>query len=182
MGRGVAAPPHVEWEGRREGEGGRGQGGGGDGDGGQEGGGDGGGGQGGGGDAGGGQEESENVVDYVGGWIAHRYATFLCSWDSLVGQITNVCRTVQLKRKGQVAIGLVRGLLKRSSVEIEGQFILSSWVRNLQTRLLNEIQLDESFNFQGSWFEIETGEAVSILYLEGGEAVKNGEDKRYHCC
>ena len=31
MGRGVAAPPHVEWEGRREGEGGRGQGGGGDG-------------------------------------------------------------------------------------------------------------------------------------------------------
>ena len=43
MGRGVAAPPHVEWEGRREGEGERGQGGGGDG--------------------GCGQEESENVVD-----------------------------------------------------------------------------------------------------------------------
>ena len=55
MGRGVAAPPHVEWEGRRGGEGGRGQGGGGDGDGGQE-------------DVedGGGQEESENVVNC--GW------------------------------------------------------------------------------------------------------------------
>ena len=73
MGRGVAAPPHVEWEGRREGEGGGGQGGGGEGDGSQEeGGGDGGGGQGGGRDGdggqedvedGGGQEESENVVD-----------------------------------------------------------------------------------------------------------------------
>ena len=56
MGRGVAAPPHVEWEGRREGEGERGQGGGGDGDGGQEG----------GGDGGDGQKESENVVDR--GW------------------------------------------------------------------------------------------------------------------
>ena len=53
MGRGVVAPPHVEWEGRREGEGKRGQGGGGEGDGGQEG----------GGDGGCGQEESENVVD-----------------------------------------------------------------------------------------------------------------------
>ena len=53
LGRGVVAPPHVEWEGRREGEGKRGQGGGGEGDGGQEG----------GGDGGCGQEESENVVD-----------------------------------------------------------------------------------------------------------------------
>ena len=59
MGRGVAAPPHVEWEGRRGGEGERGQEGGGDGDGGQED----------VGDGGGGQEESENVVDYVGGWM-----------------------------------------------------------------------------------------------------------------
>ena len=58
MGRGVAAPPHVEWEGRRGGEGGRGLGGGEDGDGGQED----------VGDGGGGQEESENIVDYVGGW------------------------------------------------------------------------------------------------------------------
>ena len=87
-----------------------------------------------------------------------------------------------MKSKGQVAIGLVRGLLKRSSVEIEGQFILSSRVRDLQNQQLNEIQWGKSFNFQGSWFEIETGEAVSILYLERGEAVKNGEDKRYHCC
>ena len=61
MGRGVAAPPHVEWEGRREGEGERSQGGGGDGDGGQEDVGGGGGIQ----ELGGGcgQEESENVVD-----------------------------------------------------------------------------------------------------------------------
>ena len=69
MGRGVAAPPHVEWEGRREGEGERGQEGGGDGDGGQEDVGDGGGSQEDVGDGGGGQEESENVVDYVGGWM-----------------------------------------------------------------------------------------------------------------
>ena len=87
-----------------------------------------------------------------------------------------------MKRKGQVAIGLVRGLQKRSSVEIEGQFILSSRVRDLQNQQLNEIQWGKIVNFQGSWFEIETGEAVSILYLERGEAVKNGEDKRYHCC
>ena len=56
MGRGVAALPHVEWEGRREGEGERGQGGGGDGDGGQ-------------GVVGMGMEESGNVFDYVGGWM-----------------------------------------------------------------------------------------------------------------
>ena len=86
-----------------------------------------------------------------------------------------------IEKKSQVAIGLVRGLLKRSSVEKEGKFILSIWVRDQQNRHSNEIQLDKSFNFQGSWFEIETGEAVSILYLERGEAVKNGEDKRYHC-
>ena len=84
-----------------------------------------------------------------------------------------------MKSKGQ---GLVRGLLKRSSVEKEGKFILSIWVRDQQNRHSNEIQLDKSFNFQGSWFEIETGEAVSILYLRRGEVVKNGEDKRYHCC
>ena len=59
---------------------------------------------------------------------------------------------------------------------------MSSWVRDQPNRQSNEIQLDKSFNFQGSWFEIETEEAVSILYLERGEAVKNGEDKRYHRC
>ena len=73
-------------------------------------------------------------------------------------------------------------MLKRSSVEIGGNLFLSGRIRDLQNRQLNEVQLDKSFNFQGSWFEIETGEAVSILYLERGEAVKNGEDKRYHCC
>ena len=46
---------------------------------------------------------------------------------------------------------------------------MSGRIRDLQNRQLNEVQLDKSFNFQGSWFEIETGEAVSILYLEGGE-------------
>ena len=88
----------------------------------------------------------------------------------------------ELKRKVHVAIGLVQGMLKRSSVEIGGNLFLSGRIRDLQNRQLNEVQLDKSFNFQGSWFEIETGEAVSILYLERGEAVKNGEDKRYHCC